>query len=97
MGTLMVKLDRGLPLSRGERLGYGFRDAADDIEAGRADRLDPGELADYMALGWLEGRGAGLRMTVVGACVYNELRRVWASRVGIGRSKARPETSSPQA
>jgi hypothetical protein len=76
----LAKQAQGLPLSRGERLGVHFREAVDRIESGRSAQLDPGELADYVALGWLQGSRDDFRLTVVGACVYNELLRVWSSR-----------------
>lgn len=80
MANLAAKLEQLLPLSRGERLNVHFRDAVDHIEAGRPAQLDAGELADYIALGWLQGTGEDVRLTIMGACVYNEMRRVWSSR-----------------
>ncbi len=80
MANPVAKLDRGLPLSRGERLNVQFREAVDCIETGRSAQLDAGEAADYVALGWLQGAGDDMRLTVMGACVYNEMLRVWSSR-----------------
>ena len=79
MPNPVAKLDRGLPLSRGERLNVHFREAVDRIETGRSAQLDAGELADYVALGWLQGAGEQVRLTIMGACVYNEMLRVWSS------------------
>lgn len=79
MAIPVAKLDRGLPLTRGERLNVRFREAVDRIETGRSSQLDAGELADYIALGWLQGTGEQVRLTIMGACVYNEMLRVWSS------------------
>lgn len=88
MANPLAKLDRGLPLTRGERLNVQFREAVDRIETGRSSQLDPGELADYLALGWLQGAGGDLRLTVRGVGVYDEMLRTRAQPSPAHRAQA---------
>lgn len=67
----------GLPMTRAERLGLSFPTAVEAIEQQCPERVEEGVLADYLALGWLERSPGGLRLTMIGACVCGEMRRMW--------------------
>jgi hypothetical protein len=77
MAQTMTRSQYGLPMSRAEQLGLSFPAAVDAIEQQAPERVDEGALADYLALGWLEKSASGVRLTLIGACVCGEMRRLW--------------------
>lgn len=77
MARTMTRSQYGLPLTRAEQLGLSFPAAVDAIEQQEPERVDEGALADYLALGWLEKSKGGMRLTLIGACVLGEMRRMW--------------------
>ena len=52
-----------VPALRREVLRDGFLHTVDLLKQRRADQIGDGEIADYVALDWLEWNGGGLRVT----------------------------------
>ncbi|WP_428420836.1 hypothetical protein [Methylibium sp.] len=61
------------PDSRSEMLRDGLRQTVDHLKQRRADLIDAGVIADYVALNWLEWHGGSLRLTIVGGNVCKQM------------------------
>lgn len=62
-----------VPALRREVLRDGFLHTVDLLKQRRADQIGDGEIADYVALDWLEWNGGGLRVTTVGSNLCRQL------------------------
>ena len=62
-----------VPALRRETLRDGFLHTVDLLKQRRADQIGDGEIADYVALDWLEWNGGGLRVTTVGSNLCRQL------------------------
>ena len=62
-----------VPALRREVLRDGFLHTVDLLKQRRADQIGDGEIADYVALDWLEWNGGGLRVTTVGSNLCSQL------------------------
>lgn len=61
------------PTLRRERLRDGLPSAVAMLKADRVDLIPQGFVDDYVALSWLEDRGAGLRVTYSGAALCMDI------------------------
>ena len=62
-----------VPALRREALRDGFLHTVDLLKQRSADQIGDGEIADYVALDWLEWNGGGLRVTTVGSNLCRQL------------------------
>ena len=62
-----------VPALRREALRDGFLHTVDLLKQRRADQIGDGDIADYVALDWLEWNGGGLRVTTVGSNLCRQL------------------------
>jgi hypothetical protein len=69
----MTPLSQTLPALRRETLRDGFLHTVDLLKQRRADQIGEVEIADYVALDWLEWNGGGLRVTTVGSNLCRQL------------------------
>ena len=69
----MTPYSTPVPAQRREALRDGFLHTVDLLKQRRADQIGDGEIADYVALDWLEWNGGGLRVTTVGSNLCRQL------------------------
>lgn len=69
----MTPYSTTVPAQRREALRDGFLHTVDLLKQRRADQIGDGEIADYVALDWLEWNGGGLRVTTVGSNLCRQL------------------------
>ena len=62
-----------LPALRRDALRDGFLHTVDLLKQRRADQIGEVEIADYVALDWLEWNGGGLRLTTIGSNLCRHL------------------------
>jgi hypothetical protein len=62
-----------VPLVRREALRDGLLHTVDLLKQRRADQIGDSDIADYVALDWLEWNGGGLRLTTVGSNLCRQL------------------------
>jgi hypothetical protein len=63
----------GVPRSRLEQLREALPATVDCLTRRRADLIQEGYIDDYVALHWLEWNGGGLRLTITGSNVCQQL------------------------